>query len=69
MAHTTTLVAAPMSAQSFHDTNLVFDKLQSAISAARYTGGRSGMVPPADIGALTQNVKDALATLEMLAAE
>lgn len=58
-----------MTAQAYHDMNVVLRRLDDAISHHRYADDRGGIIPPASIPLAIADVADALATLQSLTAE
>jgi hypothetical protein len=55
-----------MTAQTFNDLNGVARKLSATLSSARFGRDRGGMIPPDAIYAMTEEVRDALATMDAL---
>ena len=55
-----------MDAQAFADINEVLRRLHDRLATARYGDGRGGMVRPVEVAGVVQDVRDALATLDMV---
>lgn len=58
-----------MDANTFHEINVIIAQLDSKLTSARYGQGRKGMITPNDIDYTVQQLRDALATIDMIQAQ